>query len=59
MSVAPITSAASAATAPARFDAAAIRNADPATQRAAYVRYLVRRVAQRDAFVQEAIRARA
>lgn len=35
MSVAPITSAASAATAPARFDAAAIRNADPATQRAA------------------------
>ena len=32
---------------------------DPATQRAAYVRYLVRRVAQRDAFVQEAIRARA
>lgn len=32
---------------------------DPATQRAAYVQYLVRRVAQRDAFVQEAIRARA
>ena len=32
---------------------------DPATQRAAYVRYLVRSVAQRDAFVQEAIRARA
>ena len=32
---------------------------DPATQRAAYVRYLVRRVVQRDAFVQEAIRARA
>ena len=32
---------------------------DPATQRAAYVEYLVRRVAQRDAFVQEAIRARA
>ena len=32
---------------------------DPATQRAAYVRHLVRRVAQRDAFVQEAIRARA
>ena len=32
---------------------------DPATQRAAYVLYLVRRVAQRDAFVQEAIRARA
>ena len=32
---------------------------DPETQRAAYVRYLVRRVAQRDAFVQEAIRARA
>ena len=32
---------------------------DPATQRAAYVRYLVSRVAQRDAFVQEAIRARA
>jgi hypothetical protein len=30
---------------------------DPATQRAAYVEYLVRRVAQRDAFVQEAIRA--
>ena len=32
---------------------------DPATQRAAYVRYLVRSVAQRDAFVLEAIRARA
>ena len=32
---------------------------DPATECAAYVRYLVRRVAQRDAFVQEAIRARA
>ena len=32
---------------------------DPAAQRAAYVEYLVRRVAQRDAFVQEAIRARA
>ena len=32
---------------------------DPATQRAAYVRSLVRSVAQRDAFVQEAIRARA
>lgn len=34
MSVAPITSA-SAPTAPARFNAAAVRNADPATQRAA------------------------
>ena len=32
---------------------------DPVAQRAAYVEYLVRRVAQRDAFVQEAIRARA
>ncbi len=31
----------------------------PATQRAAYVAYLSQRVAQRDAFVQEAIRARA
>ncbi len=31
---------------------------DPATQRAAYVEYLVRRVAQRGTFVQEAIRAR-
>ncbi|WP_162411337.1 HipA family kinase [Pseudoxanthomonas daejeonensis] len=33
--------------------------ADPATQRAAYVDYLVRRLAQREGFVQEAIRARA
>jgi len=33
--------------------------ADPATQRTAYVDYLVRRLAQRQAFVQEAIRARA
>jgi hypothetical protein len=31
---------------------------DPPTQRAAYVAYLVRRVSQRAAFVQEAIRAR-
>ena len=33
--------------------------ADPATQRTAYVDYLVRRLAQRQTFVQEAIRARA
>lgn len=33
--------------------------ADPATQRAAYVDYLVGRLAQREGFVQEAIRARA
>jgi len=33
--------------------------ADPATQRTAYVDYLVRRLARRQAFVQEAIRARA
>ena len=32
--------------------------ADPATQRAAYVEYLVRRLDQRQAFVQEAIHAR-
>jgi len=32
---------------------------DPATQRAAYVDYLERRLAQREGFVQEAIRARA
>ncbi|AKC88228.1 HipA family kinase [Pseudoxanthomonas suwonensis] len=33
--------------------------ADPAAQRAAYVDYLTRRLAQREGFVQEAIRARA
>ncbi|HYM87200.1 MAG TPA: aminotransferase class I and II, partial [Pseudoxanthomonas sp.] len=32
--------------------------ADPVTQRAAYVEYLVLRLEQRDAFVQEAIHAR-
>jgi hypothetical protein len=32
--------------------------ADPATQRAAYVEYLVRRLDQRQSFVQEAIHAR-
>ena len=32
---------------------------DPATQRAAYVAYLMQRVARREAFVQEAMRARA
>ena len=32
---------------------------DPATQRAAYVAYLTQRVARREAFVQEAMRARA
>lgn len=33
--------------------------ADPATQRAAYVAYLCQRLAAREGFVQEAIRARA